>query len=232
MQRRLVLIFGAAVIGLTGVSSGARADVRRERTERRPYVVEIGDPYAISRPTLELQARYMSAMHAYLNEYGYPDYAEVQEIAPEWPWDSYEVRLYYLRRNLELDFGHVFVSGALLNLGAEKFRGDIEEEKRQQVEVALAARLTAPVVAPPPAPMVSEAPAEPPAAEAASVAAEEPPAGSLESYVERIEAAADRAAQAADRAVASSEAAVQAADRSVAMLEQLEAPARSRTSHR
>jgi len=213
------LLIVAATIGFA-LTAPRRApgDVRRETPDRRPYIVEIGEPYGITMRAVSREAAHITALREYLSEYGYPDYAEVQEIRPEWPWESYEVRLYYIRRNLETDFGHVFVSAAMPHFGVMKFLGDITPEKRHEIEVILESRETQPPPAPAPAAVM--APAEP--APAPAVEQHEQSSGGLnETLVARIEAAADRAAVAADRAAESSEAAKQAADRAVAIVDQL-----------
>jgi len=210
-------VFVAAVILASALPANAVGDVRRETTARRPNIVEIGEPYSISMGTLQREAGKLSEVREYIGEYGYPDYAEIQEIQPQWPWEAYEVRLFYLRRNLEADFGHVFFSSAMPNLGVTKFIGDIPPEKAHQIELILEARETPPPPAPP-APVAETLPAEPamvPAAEASS-------GGLSEALVARIEAAAERASQAADRAVAESDAAVHAADRTENIVNKLE----------
>jgi hypothetical protein len=205
---------------LIGTAGGPSfADVRRERTERKPSIMEIGEPYSISVATLQREAGKISDMRDFIIRNGYPDYAEVQDVAPAWPWESYEVRLYYMQWNIEVDFGHVLFSDAMADLGVEKFLGEITPEKRHKIEVILQARQT------PPAPPVAEAPPVMPAAPVpAEPSTQAPPSfsQSLEAAVERLEAAAERASRAADSAVEQSEAAVQAADRTVSIVDQLE----------
>ncbi len=194
-----------AVLALAGTALAAsELDVRRESTKRRPDIVEIGQPYSISMTTVQNEAGRIHQMRTYLEEYGYPDYAEIQEIEPRWPWESYEVRLYYMRRNLELDFGHVFLSEAEPGFGVLKFQSYIGSEKRHEIEVVLASRESIP----PPQP-VAEADGEADAG------------GLSEALVARIEAAAERASQAADRAAEASEAAKRAADRTVQLVDQM-----------
>jgi hypothetical protein len=201
-------------VGLLAGAPPANAvgNVRREKPARRPYIVEVGEPYEISMESLQVEAEDLSELKEYLRNYGYPNYAEVQEIQPQWPWDSREVRVYYLRNNQELDFGHVILSGAAPDLGVTVFEGQIPPDKAHQIEVILQARQTPP----PPAPVaVTAAPQMVPAAA--------PSTGGLsEALVARIEAAAERAAQAADRAVSESEAAVSAADRTESIVAKFE----------
>lgn len=217
MKQKGLVVFAALTLLTITLPATSRGDVRRETTERRPYIVEIGIPYSISMQTLEHEARNNTELAEYLSNFGYPDYAEIQEIAPDWPWEDHEVRVYYLSSNLELDFGHVILSEAIPNLGVCRFLGRIPMSKRHEIEVILAAR-----AAPPVAPSVVEVPPSGAAVPAAPPAAEPQAAGSMEALVARIEAAADRAAQAADRAAEQSDAAVRAADRTVSLVEMME----------
>ncbi|MFQ5666542.1 MAG: hypothetical protein ACE5I7_08925 [Candidatus Binatia bacterium] len=210
MLRAGLLILTVATLFAAGVSGAAFGDVRRQTTVRRPDIVEVGQPFSISPATLHRETHKIRALSEYVHLYGLPDYAEVQEIEPEWPWESFEVRLYYMQRNLETDFGHVFVSSAMPNFGVLKFRGDIPPDKRHQIDVILAARHGQPPSPPAEAPVVA--------------AAQQEDAGGIigEALVARLEAAAERAAQAADRAAEQSEAAVRAADRTVRIVEKME----------
>jgi hypothetical protein len=134
--------------------------------------------------------------------------------------------LYYMRWNLEMDFGGVFISEAAPDLGVLKFRSEMTPEKRHEIEVVLQAREAPPVppvvapvqAAPEPAPQAAPEPAPQAAPEPA------PPSegGLTEALVARIEAAAERAAQAADRAAQDSEAAARAAERTVNIVDKME----------
>jgi hypothetical protein len=219
MTRKAVVGIGILTF-LSVALSSATADVRRERTQRRPDVLEIGDPYPISLRILGREASHITEMRSYVATYGPPDYAEIQEVAPQWPWESYEVRLYYMRRNLETDFGHAFVSPTLPNFGVLKYQSDIPPDKRHQIEIILQARQEP---APAPAPQPVARPAVQP----------EPEDARMEALVARIEAAAARAEQAANKAAEDSEAAVRAADRTSTILETLsESPPPSTPAHR
>ena len=216
MTQKGLLVLTTVVLLSVLHSGAAFGDVRRERTARRPYIVEIGQPYAINAHRLQYEIDHISQLNEYVAKYGYPDYAEIQETSPEWPWEAYETRLYYLQRNLETDFSPVLLSPAAPNFGVLKFRGDITPEKRHEIELILQAR---------------EKPAVPPPVAAAPPAvAAQPPTdhGLTEALVARIEAAAERAAQAADRATAESEAAVRAADRTTNIVEKMEPRAAAR----
>jgi citrate lyase gamma subunit len=228
IERGLVVLAAAGILA-TAIPANAIGNVRRETTSRRPYIVEVGEPYSISMETLQREATNVNELDEYLASYGYPDYAEIQEIHPQWPWESREVRLYYLRRNLEADFGHVILSSAMPNLGLAKFVGEIPPDKAHQIEVILQSRQVPPA---PPAAVAelaaSVAPAPPPAAQARVAST----GGLSEALVARIEAAAERAAQAADRAVSESDAAVHAADRTENIVTKMQqsAPAPRRQS--
>ena len=204
-QRRMLTCLIIAVVVLA-MPHLVRGDVRRERTLRRPYVVEIGEPSSINESTLNAEAARISELGEYLHDYGEPDYVETQEVTPEWPWESYEVRLYYLRRNIETDFGRVVAAESAPNLGLMKFQGGIPAQKRHEIEVVLQSRHPAP----------------PPVAEASAAPAAQPSSsGRLEAMVARIEAAAERAAQAADMAAEHSQAAERAANRTVSVVDQM-----------
>jgi len=199
-------LFGVTLLGLLWMLNGpANADVRRERTLRRPYVVEIGEPYSISFDTLAVEAQKTDELKDYLANYGSPDYAEIQEITPEWPWESYEVRLFYLRRNVEVDFGHVLaIDTPTSDMGMMKFQGGIPAQKRHEIEAMLDARKIAPS-----------------AEVAAATTTTEAHESNMNTLVARIEAAAERASQAADKAVEQSEAAERAANRTVSIVEKM-----------
>src|SRR5262245_33423195 len=195
MLRAVILEGVAATLLVAACAVSAQADLRTKASESRPFIIDVGEPYSISPAMLQREADENGELSEYLDTYGAPDYAEIQDIVPTWPWASYEVRLYYLQRNLELDYGRVYLSPAAPNFGSRKFVSTIPPEKRHQIEVILEARRApAPVQGVP-----SVAPAPQPS--------DEPTSGGLtEALVARIEAAAERAAVAADRAAEQSEA--------------------------
>ena len=161
IERGFGVVIVAALLA-TALPANATGNVRREKPWRRPYIVEVGEPYEIRMETLQAEARNLSELTEYLHDYGYPDYAEIQEIEPQWPWETKEVRIYYLRRNLEADFGHVILSGAIPNMGVTVFLGEIPPDKAHQIEVVLQARQAPAPVAPAPVAM-APAPAMEPA---------------------------------------------------------------------
>jgi hypothetical protein len=224
MTRTGVSVATTALLLLAANAGAAFGDVRREQTERRPYIVEIGQPYEIGVQRLQDEINHISELKIYVRDYGYPDYSEIQEVSPDWPWEAYEVRLYYMRRNLEVDFSPVILSEATPNFGVLRFRGDITPEKRHEIEVVLQAREAPP---PPPEAAAEQAVPPPPPPEAAAEQAVPPPAppsegGVTEALVARIEAAAERATQAADQAAQASEAAARAAERTINIVDKME----------
>ncbi len=202
MNPKGLAAFAGLALLTTMVPPSSHADVHRQTPARRPYIVEVGEPYSITTEALDREAHYISELSDYLSAYGYPDYAEIQEVAPDSPWAAYEVRVYYLDWDVEADFGHVILSEATPNLGVRKFLGHIPMAKRHEIEVILAARAAPPIVAAPPAARTGPS--------------------SMEELVARVEAAAERAAQAANRAAEQSEAAVRSADRTVSIVEKME----------
>jgi hypothetical protein len=193
VRRGGVGIFAALVLTVT-VSGTAAGEVLRVHSARRPYITEVGQPYPIAGQALQQELLRISDMHLYVERYGSPDYAEIQEVEPDWPWQPYEVRLYYLDRNIEAVFAAVNLSPAAPNFGVMKFHGDMLPAKRHAIELALQSRLQ-------PAPPRTER---------------------MQALVARVEAAAERATQAADRAVAASDAANLAADRTLAIVQKME----------
>jgi hypothetical protein len=130
----------ATALILLGLAASEGAATMRPAHDR-PDVIEIGAPVLISRDLLKRELRRNSEMRLMVSLYGWPDYAEVQEIKPEYPYLPYEVRLYYLSRNEEWAFSPVIVSPALTDYGVRKYRGDIPDATLQ--------RLLTPEAAPP-----------------------------------------------------------------------------------
>ena len=215
MRKTNGVIIGSAILATVFIAQGVQGDIRRTTPERRPYITELGEPYSISFNTLDDEASKNSDMRAYLNRYGWPDYAEIQEVMPEFPWESYEVRLFYLRRNLEVDFSHVVVSRALTDYGLLRYQGNIPSQKRHEIEVILEARLAPP----PPPPPAAVQPQEEPSSEPAPQTSGD---GLTEEMVRRIEIAVDRAVRASDVAAEQSARAASAAERTVNLVDKME----------
>jgi hypothetical protein len=216
--KRLALAVGLWLVPAAGLAIGP--EVRRVTPANRPYIVEIGEPHAIDSYGLDRERKINSDLRAYLNLYGWPDYAEVQEIEPVIPWDAYEVRIYYLRRNTEIHFGRAFISPSVTDLGVVKYEGRMDAGTRDRIVALVTPAQTGepePVVIRREEPAAVEVAAAPVEVAAAPV---EPP-DELELIIQRMEAAADRATVAAEKAAAASEAANASADRTVSVLEKL-----------
>jgi len=120
------------LVAAAGLAQGA-GELRRETPARRPYIVEIGDPRLLTRDQLQREMRINSDLRDYIGYYGYPEAAEIQEIVPDTPWDAYEVRLYYLRRGLEVAFGRAFVGPTVSDFGVLKHLGPITDADRERL---------------------------------------------------------------------------------------------------
>ncbi len=110
-----------AVVGLGVVEAEAQARAAVDR----PEIIEVGDPVLISRKTLAREMTRNTDLRAWVDLYGLPDYAEIQEIEIDPPWAPYEVRLYYLKGNAYLAFGRVHVAPSLYDYGVRKYVGNI-----------------------------------------------------------------------------------------------------------
>ena len=208
--KRLVAVTALTLAPTVALAIGFD-DVRRVTPANRPYIVEIGDPRPLGPRALQKETTRNSDLRAYIDFYGWPDYAEVQDIEPNIPWDAYEVRLYYLRRDREIAFGRAYIAPQVHNLGLIKYQGKMEPDTRDRI-VAL--------VTPPPS-TASEAPEPMEFKPVTAVATAPAQPDEIEMMVRRIEAAADRASAAADNAAEASEAANASADRTVNILEKI-----------
>lgn len=143
--------FAAMLVGLVGLSWIVcdHAVAQPRPVPGRPGLYEIGEPFSISRQSLSQEMRRNDELRLYITQYGWPDYAEVQEILPQWPWSDYEVRLYYLDQRLALAYGRVFLSDDFPNYGSRRSIQVLTDETRDRL---LTARPIAGVgaVAPPP----------------------------------------------------------------------------------
>jgi hypothetical protein len=122
MMRRIALAILTAASLVLGVR--ARAEEMRPAIDR-PEIMEVGDPILINRKVLALEMRRNMDLRDWVHLYGPPDYAEVQEIQIEPPFASYEVRVYYLKRNAYLAFGRVNVAPNVYDYGVRKYVGTI-----------------------------------------------------------------------------------------------------------
>ena len=168
-KRVLILLIVATVT----ISGTAFADLRKALG--RPEILEIGEPTLISPATLRREADRNSDLKEQIELYGWPDYAEIQRTAVVEPLEDYEVRLYYLSREREVVFVHVFVSPGVVDYGIKRYEGPIPPETLGRL---LTARMTAPEPVPPPEPLPPPAPVREKNAPAAAPA--EAPAGEPE----------------------------------------------------
>jgi hypothetical protein len=114
------------VLGALWIAAVAASPALGELQPDRQDVYEIGAPLPISRQVLKQEMLRNSELAQYIGTYGYPDYAEVQEVRPQWPWAAYEVRIYYLRREMQLSFARVNVAPSVTDYGLERYAGPID----------------------------------------------------------------------------------------------------------
>lgn len=116
----------AAIVAVGGLAIALRAQAEpMHPAVDRPEIMEVGDPIMIGRKSLELEMRRNVELRDWIHLYGAPDYAEIQEIQIEPPFASYEVRLYYLKRNAYLAFGRANVAPNIYDYGVRKYIGSI-----------------------------------------------------------------------------------------------------------
>lgn len=137
MAQRVVL--AVVMMAMAAAAGPASGQVLVEPAPNRVDVIDIGDPILISRRTLAAEMTRNSDLRDWVNLYGVPDYAEVQEIEIEPPFAPYEVRLYYLKGNAYLAFGRVHVAPSLYDYGVRKYVGAIDEADLDRLLTARAA---------------------------------------------------------------------------------------------
>jgi len=152
MTRRVAVMVLAA--GSLMLAWRAAADEMRPAVDR-PDIMEVGDPILITRKVLGLEMRRNTDLRDWVRLYGTPDYAEVQEIQIDPPWASYEVRLYYLKRNAYLAFGRVNVAPSVYDYGVRKYVGSISPAVLERLLTAQPVTY----VPPPPPPLQTAPPA-------------------------------------------------------------------------
>jgi hypothetical protein len=258
---RLVVVMISFLAAVVGFGGSSLAELRQ--SPERPDVFEIGDPVMIGKTSLEHEMRMNSNLAAYIENYGWPDYAEIQEVQVQYPYAAYEVRIYYLRRNSYLAYGRVIVAPSVYDYGIRKYEGTIrpdtldrlltavvpadEAEEVAVLEVDEQPIAVVPVDSVPPAgvpgaevveaesvragmmegEVVEAEVVEAEVVEAAPGAPVEVAAASqgsgrtLEEIIQRLEAAAERAAVAANAAEEASIAATNSADRATSVLERV-----------
>jgi hypothetical protein len=91
----------------------------------RPGIVDLDEPVLIDRDALRREMRLNTDLAEYIDLYGWPDYAEIQEVELQEPFAPYEVRLYYLKQNNYLAYGRVYIAPIVEDFGVRKFEGEI-----------------------------------------------------------------------------------------------------------
>lgn len=91
----------------------------------RPGIVDLDEPMLIDRDALRREMRLNADLSHYIDLYGWPDYAEIQEVELQEPFAPYEVRLYYLKQNHYLAYGRVYIAPSVDNFGMRKYEGPI-----------------------------------------------------------------------------------------------------------
>jgi len=210
--------FGLVAVALLFNPGASSAELRPAET--RPEVIEVGDPVMISRDLLTTEMKRNSEMKEWVTKYGWPDYAEVQEVTVREPLVTYEVRLYYLRRNHQLAFSRVYVSPALSDYGVRVYEGPISAATLDRLLTAAPGEPD--VTAEAEGDLVEEPESDPVAVAVRAIDDGDDPMDRIEASLQRMEAAAERAAQAAEQAERSSLAAAQAAERAIAKIEKLD----------
>jgi hypothetical protein len=137
LAKRFSFIVAAIVAG-AGVA-GAQ-DLRTP--PYRPYITEVGSPRVIDRARFDREVAVNTDLRSWVQNYGYPDVAEIQTVVPQFGWSDYEVRTYYFDRNQELAFGRVSFfpaqvdEGWIQDYGLIKYQGALQPENRQRVQYA------------------------------------------------------------------------------------------------
>jgi hypothetical protein len=161
MMKRLGATMFAAVLGGWMSTGSAWAELRPSL--HRPSLVEVGDPTMVDRSALRKEMERISDLKDHISRHGWPDYAEVQPVLGEDPFDDYEVRVYYIMRQRELDFAHVDAAPWVKDFGIRRYEGPIPTETLGRLLTA--APLNAPPVVepetPPPPPVAAAQVTEP-----------------------------------------------------------------------
>lgn len=123
MVARLMVV----VTVLSGVALFACAPAFAGSNEalERPGIVDLDAATLIDRDALGREMRLNTELSRYIDLYGWPDYAEIQEVELQEPFAPYEVRLYYLKQNHYLAYGRVYIAPSVNDFGMRKFEGPI-----------------------------------------------------------------------------------------------------------
>jgi hypothetical protein len=143
----VVTLLSSAVLLVCGPAfAGSQAALER------PGIVDLDSAILIDRDALGREMKLNVELSRYIDLYGWPDYAEIQEVELQEPFAPYEVRLYYLKQNSYLAYGRVHIAPSINDFGMRKFAGPIPpatlnrlltaslERARQEAAAAEAAR--------------------------------------------------------------------------------------------
>ena len=125
----IVVAAGLVAVSVAGVSA---EESQLAWPEHRPYITEVGKSQPIDQRRLQREMAINQDLRKHIDDYGYPEAAEIQEIVPDWPWAAYEVRLYYLRYDQELAYGQTLAAPSI-EYGLEKYSGPIRPEDRRRL---------------------------------------------------------------------------------------------------
>lgn len=109
--------FWGAVAIVAGMAGGAGAEDLGyagrpdcyPSTAERPYVCDIGQPKPLSYRSFQEVLSHNGAVRAVVARLGLPDWAEIQKVSTDAPWNSYEVRTYYRDSNRMYAFARAFI---------------------------------------------------------------------------------------------------------------------------
>ncbi len=93
----------------------------------------VGPPMALGPRALAVEVDRNPEIADLIERRGYPDWAERVEVDSAPPLDSHEVRLFYLRLDLEIAFTRAFILGQPL-AGVRKFDRPIAPAMRERIE--------------------------------------------------------------------------------------------------
>jgi hypothetical protein len=116
----VVTLLSSAVLLVCGLAFAGQ-----QPALERPGIVDLDQPVLIDRGVLGREMRLNTDLNRYIDLYGWPDYAEIQEVELQEPFAPYEVRLYYLKQNHYLAYGRVHIAPSVNDFGMRKFEGPI-----------------------------------------------------------------------------------------------------------
>lgn len=95
--------------------------------------IPIGPPVALGPRALAVEMERNPELAAFIERRGYPDWVERVEVDSAPPLDSYEVRVFYLRFDMEIAFTRASILGQA-NAGVRKFDRPIAPVMRERIE--------------------------------------------------------------------------------------------------